>query len=496
MTKPNPLPGTAPEAVGIPSGAVERFLDRLADKRLPLHSVLMLRRGRLAAEGYAPPFDRARQHRMYSTSKSFVSAAIGILIGEGKLKLSDRIAAFFPDKAPADLHPYVAEATVRDLLLMATPHRYGHCTYSDRSPDWADTYFQTPPTHRPGQIFSYDTTATVMLCILIRRVAGVEFTDYLRPRLFAPAGMSADIACIETPCGHEWGGSGVLCTPRDLALFALVCLNGGRLNGAQLIPEAYIRAATSRQIDNTLTATEPEHRYGYGYQFWRTRHNGFACRGMGSQLAVCLPDQDFILVTTGDTQAIPSACSLIYDALWVHILPHLQAGSRLPPDTAAHAGLERRLARLAIPTVEGEPDSPLAAAVSGKTYALDANAMGIKTLRFTFSNGEGALDYANATGAHRLRFGFGRHVRQAFPETHYYGRRIGTPAGKGYDCLCSAAWTLPASLLVYTYAIDEYLGTLKMNFAFDGDTVTALMDKNAEWFFNEYIGFASGTCNA
>lgn len=49
---------------------------------------------------------------------------------------------------------------------------------------------------------------------------------------------------------------------------------------------------------------------------------------------------------------------------------------------------------------------------------------------------------------------------------------------------------------VFFHAIDDPIGPLKMNFAFDGLTVTALMDKHAERFLNEYIGFASGAGEA
>lgn len=488
-----PLPSVAPEAVGLPSEAVARFIRKLEDKRLAMHGVMMMRRGQVAAEAYWRPFDRERKHRMYSTSKSFVSVAIGILQGEGKLSIHDRVAQFFPELAPPDLHPCIAAATIRDLLVMATPHFHGRCTYSPAAPDWAATFFSTPPTHLPGQIFSYDTTATFMLCAIVKKVAGLEFTAYLRDRLFIPAGMSEDIWCIESPCGHEWGGSGVMCTMRDLAKFALTCMQGGRINGRQLIPADYIRAATARQIDNALTATDAEHRYGYGYQFWRTRHNGFACRGMGSQLAVCLPEQEFILITIADTQAIPAGAALIYEALWTEILPHLQANSQLPENRAQESALRKLIAGLSLLTVEGEMRSETARRIDGKTYRLSENAMGITSLRFTFGRERGAISYENRTGKHTLSFGFGHQQRQAFPETHYYGRRIGTPRGTGYECHSSAAWVTPASLLVYCYATDDYLGTLKMQFAFAGDTVTVLMDKAAEWFFGEYVGFASGT---
>lgn len=521
MQEKKPLPLTSPESVGIPSEAVGRFLKKLEEDGLCMHSVLMLRHGKLAVEAYWKPFDKTSMHRMYSTSKSFVSVAIGILIGEGKLRLDDRVASFFPEKVPDDLHPWILRTTVRDLLMMASPHDFN--TYSDKDPDWVDTFFQTPPSHLPGTIFSYNTSATVMLLVIIRQITGLEFLEYLRPRLFEPLGISEDIWCVETPCGHEWGGSGVICTSRDLMKFALVCLNHGRCGESQLIPEDYITAATSRQIDNYVENSDAESQFGYGYQFWRTRNNGFACYGMGSQLAICLPDQDFILVTTADTQALSTGVSQIFRTLWSEIHPYLVSGDSLQENPVAKEMLQRQIDTLSLLAVQGESYSPVSEAIHGKIFQMIKNDMGIESLRFLFAQdtndpaddevseqhkqecktgnpvlhaSQGYLHYENRTGKHTLQFGFGHHVRQEFPEVNYYGKRIGTPLGRGYDCQASAGWVLENSLLVVCCLTDDYFGTLKMNFVFDRNTVTVLMRKSAEWFLDDYVGFASGECQA
>ena len=483
------LQKVTPEAAGIPSAAVAAFIDRLEDKTLPMHSILLLKGDRIAAEAYWKPFDKTFRHRLYSTSKSFASVAVGILAGDGRLSLDDRVVDFFPEyKAKcAPVHPYTAMATVRDLLRMTTCFNVPDYARFD---DWTEAFFRIPAAHIPGQSFRYDTLGTVMLCMIVRRVAGVEFMAFLQKRLFAPAGMSADLQCIQSPCGHDWGGSGVLCTTRDLAKFAYVCMHDGKWDGEQLIPEDYIRAATSRQVDNTLTNTDPEHQYGYGYQFWRTRF-GFACRGMGSQLAVCVPEKDLVLVTTADTQAIACGDSIIYDALDRFILKKMR-DAPLAENPSAHAALQAKIAKLSLRPVDGAKRSPIAKKINGKTYVLDENSMKMKCVRFTFAGDEGVLAYENATGAHEIRFGFGKQVRQTFPETHYFGRTMMRPGNRGYDCHASAAWRRDDSLVLCVYATDEYFGTLRMNFVFAGDTVTVQAEKFAEMFFDEYQGFTSG----
>lgn len=498
MRDSKPLPVCAPESLGIPSEAIGRFFAKLREKQLCMHGVIMLRSGSMVAEAYWKPFDVDSLHRLYSSSKSFVAVAIGIMAGEGRLDINDPVTKFFPDKTPADLHPYIARTTIRDLLMMATPHLYAKVTYGRDVPDWADTFFQTQPTHIPGRVFSYDTTATVMLTIIVERLAKMPFLEYLRPRLLDPMGCSPDSWCIQTPCGYSWGGSGVLATARDLAKFALVCMNRGRFQGRQLIPEDYIVAATSRQIDSSAANYNIDHTQGYGYQFWRARNNGFACLGMGCQLAVCLPDKDFILVTTADTQGDTTASAVIFDALWSEICPCLSPGP-LPENPTTHKQLLKDIQNLAIPAMEGAKTSQMAARIAGRRFVVKTPGdIPFRWMRFEFKENSGAMEYENETGTHVLTFGFGRHHEQKFPETHYSGKKIGTPMNEGYPCLNSAAWADEHSLVIRVYLIGDHLGNLKICVGFEDDlsngrpaTATVIMSKAAEWFLDGYSGFIS-----
>lgn len=481
-----------PEQAGIPSSVISEFIDKLAEKKIVLHSLLMVKDGDLLTEAYWKPIDGNFRHRMYSTSKSFVSVAIGILIGEGKLSLDDKAISFFPDKVPEDVSPLLAMTTIRDLLKMSTPYTDG-CTYSPKDPDWADTFFRAKPSHHPGMIFRYDTTATTMLCMIIKRITGEDFTDYLRPRLFKPLGMTEDIKCVKTPCGYEWGGSGVLCTSRDLAKFATICLNMGKHEDQQLIPEWYMKEATSKQIDNRSTENHVEICQGYGYQFWCLRNNGFATLGMGCQVSLNLPEYGFSMVTTGDTQSLPGGYeAYLFPLFWDTIYPYLQKKEKLSENKAEYDALQNKISSLSVPTVDGELTSPVAEMVNGREYKLNENPMNISRVKFTFEGNEGVMYYTNKTGDHEIRFGFGHQVNGTFPETHYFGDYIGKPSGKGYDIITSAAWGMEDSLFIYCYAIDKYFGKIKMNIVFRENRISILMQKVAEWFFDEYNGFACG----
>lgn len=287
-----------PERTGLSSRAVRRMMDRILSLRITMHGLLLVSKGRVVAEANWEPFHNDELHRMYSVSKSFTSMAVGCLIEEGKLHLDDRVYRFFPDKVPEKLHPYLEEATVRDLLMMATP--YDDQSYTVKDKDWVWTFFNIAPTHPAGTIFSYDTAGTVVLCTIVERLTGMSYLEYLRGKLFDPIGASKGIRCIQTPEGTSWGGSGMLCSLYDLAKSAYVCMHHGQWEGRQLLPKDYIDEAVSKQIDNSHLGN-----VGYGYQIWRMKRDGFGFFGMGGQYAFCFPNEDIVFACTADNQSDP-----------------------------------------------------------------------------------------------------------------------------------------------------------------------------------------------
>lgn len=476
-------PAPTPESLGIPSQAILKFLQRIDAERINMHGFLLVRRNRIAAEGYWAPWSAERKHRMYSVSKSFVALAVGMMIDEGKLTLDDRVADYFPDKVPENLHPWLAASTVRDLLTMATAH--SSTSYTRDDPDWVWTFFNKHPSHPPGTIFSYDTAATVVLTATVERLASMGFLEYMRPRFLERIGFSADAWCVRTPEGGSWGGSGVICTLRDLAKVALACMNGGLWGAERVLPEAYVRAATAKQIDNTIQGN-----VGYGYQIWRERENGFSFRGMGSQYALCFPDKEFLFACIADTQGAPAG-SAIPEVMWEEIYPHL-ADAPLPENHDAHAALAEKIERLAVLPLPGSPDTQVAAAVNGAWYALEENPMGITRMRLFFNGDQGDWAYTNGQGDNVLRFGIGRVLAGKFPQRNYFGAQIGVAPGVEYDCLASAAWIDEQTFNLEVSITDIYLGGLRISFAFKGEEIGVFMTKQAEWFLDEYSGFAGG----
>ena len=484
----HPFQTCTPEEAGIPSAVLLRYLNALERQRVCLHSFIIVRHNKIAYEASWAPMTSTELHRMYSTSKSFVSVAVGMLQAEGKISLEDKVIDYFPDYAPENPHPYLKEATIRDMLKMSS--LFDDQPYDGaKDLDWIATFFNTPPQHKAGAVMCYDTMATVLCTAIVERVTGKKLLDYMRPDFLDPIGFSEDAWCVETPCGLSWAGSGILCSAHDLSKFANVIMHYGEFEGKQLLPKDYLKEATSYQISNFVNkATIQE---GYGYQFWRTSGNGFGCFGMGSQVAVCLPDKDMTIVFTGDTQELETRQYAAYHLFFDLIYPEIQ-DEVLMQDQKAASKLIERTKHLTLQCAPGTASHPVKDMIQSKTYVMDENPLGWKTVRFDFSETQGTLTYVNARGEKQLHFGLKHQLVTSFPETHYSGKRISVPKKEEYRCAVSAGWDPCGTLTLLCYIIDDYFGTLKINFAFTEDSITLYASKVAEWFLDDYQGTASG----
>lgn len=474
------FPTSSPEAQGVPSDALLRFQQALDGHGVPLHSALVMRFGHLLMETYAPPYNAHEPHRMFSVTKSFVSLAIGLLEADGQLSLEDRIAAFFADMLQGrQLHPYVMQATIRDLLRMASPHAASAYKLV-QCEDWVEAFFVCPPSHRPGTCFAYDTSATHVLCALVERLTGQPLLDYLRGKCLNEIGFGKEAYCLKDAFGRSMGGSGLMASPYDLLRVARLMQRKGAWEGKQLLPRDYVEAATSFQIDNYLKpgASQFEETQGYGYQFWRVRNGGFACFGMGGQLAICMPDKDLLLVTTADTQDIPGGVQRIYDAFFSEVWPRL-SDTPLPENERAHAELDAYSRNRRLPFVPGAAQSPLLPGINGARYVLDPNAMGFSSVALTLNADRGELVWEKQNHCFTLPFSVGDNTITPFPD-------------RGFRCAASGAFRTESTFVVRAQLIDTCIGSIAFELAYDGPFVTLLLRKVEETMFTEYNGFVSG----
>lgn len=495
----NDLIFKAPEEEGVPSGGILKFTERLAERKTNLHSFMIVRNGNIITEAYYKPFDKDFMHRLYSVSKTYVSVAVGMLIGEGKIKLSDRLSDLLPELAEgAENDKWLKECTVEDALKMSVPMFTD--TYCMRDyKDWAWTFFNHPTRSRgikpAGTVFNYNTSGTFILDVLVERLTGKPFLEYMRP-VFDKIGVSDKIWCVKSPDGYSWGGSGVICTLRDFAKFAELLLCRGEYKGEQLLPKDYMLRAESKQISNLYSNHYTiRHTMGYGYQIWMTKY-GFAMYGMGSQYAFCFPDENLLFVCTGDTQSDTDTEGDYIFENFVHEVYERVSDAPLPVGEDYNK-LKSAVENLELHTGYGAAHKPFEKVIDGVTYDLKENPMGWKWLRLDFDKdgSGGALSYENRRGIKRLRFGCDRLLADKFPETCFYDRQVDLPSGREMPCLTDLTWQGEREILIRTYIVDSVLGNCFMNFGFrgeGGEEIGVSMHKRAEFFMEDYAGFAGG----
>ena len=176
------LPRSTPEIQGVPSQALLNFLDAVAQSNIEFHSIMVVRKGQVIAEGWWHPYGPELKHTLYSLSKSFTSTAIGMAVAEGKMTIEDTVLSFFPEDAPAEVSENLSAMRVKHLLTMTTGHATGTLENMRQAEDdnWQKSFLQQEVSHEPGTHFLYNTGATYMLSAMVQKVSGQTLFDYLR----------------------------------------------------------------------------------------------------------------------------------------------------------------------------------------------------------------------------------------------------------------------------------------------------------------------------
>ena len=126
------------------------------------------------------------------------------------------------------------------------------------------------------------------------------------------------------PGGYSFGDSALMCTARDLLLFARFVMNKGSWMGKQYIKKELMEQAITKQVDNDLTSVMGYGSYGYGYQIWMNQGGGFSFVGMGDQFAICHPETDFICIINSDNQGSTLSRPILHHQIFDHIIPSFE----------------------------------------------------------------------------------------------------------------------------------------------------------------------------
>ncbi len=474
-----------PEAFGIPAQAVTDFEGRVMASGVHLHGFMFLQGRKILAEKYYAPYSRESLHRMYSITKSFVALAIGLLEREGRLRLEDRICDYFPEYTKdTDMYPWCAEMTIEDMLSMRTC--YGATTYKIYdSEDWTKSFFRVEPDHIPGTVFSYDTSSSHTLAALVEKLTGMKMLDYLREKALRELGFSEEAYVIPDGVGVSQGGSGMMSTLRDVACAAYLCNHYGWLEERELLPEAYIRKATSNLVPTDLQPVQDE-QCGYGYFFWMPRAEGFCMYGMGGQLALCFPKKDFCLLTMADAIGNQAGLQVIYDCFYHFVYPYLQDRPQDNPrafeDTCksgkpVSTGGDGHRVKEPRPEAAGMPDGTA-------RYRFYANAMNFTAMTYGSrgrepQSGREVMELRLCRGADEYCFSF------------YVGAwRDGIFPNSNMRCQCRGDWK-QGHLIFQVYLVDEEQGHLILDIVFRDKRLGMRAGSTNEPYFKGLRGFAS-----
>ena len=141
-----------------------------------------------------------------------------------------------------------------------------------------------------------------------------------------------------------WAATACTLRTEDIAKLGQLYLQKGKWNGKQLVPRKWVEQATTKQIDNAKESHSkigPDWIEGYGFQFWRCRHNAYRADGAGGQFIVVMPDQDAVVAITADTGNMQGELN----AIWNHLLPGF-GDKPLPADPAGQAKVNEAVAAL------------------------------------------------------------------------------------------------------------------------------------------------------
>lgn len=294
---------------------VQDFIEDVKSLNLPLHGILVDIDGEVLHEEYFHPYDSGRLHRMFSVTKSFTAVAVGFAVHEGLFSLEDRVSDYFPEFITENTEEPILEMKVKDLLTMRTCHRGTTYDKSSRTENWVGSFFRRHPHHRSGTIFFYDTSASHVLGALIEKRSGEDLITYMKTRFLTELGISDSCHILKDPFGVSIAGSGLMARPLDLQIFGrslLSFLRGDSASSPYDAIRTYLENAVSPQVSPLMTAGHMS-RFGYGYQFWMIP-GGYGMLGLGSQLVLSYPEENLLIVITGDTRSIPSGDDLILAA--------------------------------------------------------------------------------------------------------------------------------------------------------------------------------------
>ena len=299
-----------PETQGLDAGMLSQALDEVRGKSY-YYSFLIIRNGFLVTEEYYNGRDADTRDNVYSATKSYISALIGIAIDKGYIEsLDSKLFDFFPEHVGDDTDPRKLEITIRHLLTMRSGFadesritwdvvRYAY--------DQIGGILSSELLFDPGTAFLYSSHGAHLLSGIITRATGMSTFAFADAFLFHPMGVGA-VAWAVDESGIYSGGASMYLTPRDMARFGYLYLKNGMLDGHQIVRSDWVGESAVNHRGYAQPWGEMDD-VGYGYLFWTGRFDEYPlyfASGYGGQWILVVPDLEMVVVATmnADTENI------------------------------------------------------------------------------------------------------------------------------------------------------------------------------------------------
>jgi CubicO group peptidase (beta-lactamase class C family) len=247
---------------------------------------------------------------MQSVTKSVTSALIGIAIGRGEISgVEIPVIDYLEGYELGEINDWKRSMTLEDLLTMRAGIQWDEstvpytdpansCAAMEGSEDWVQYVVDQPMAHEPGTVFRYNSGASHLLSLIIKKSTGKYVDEYAEDHLFGPLGIKNHY-WKKTPKGFPDTEGGLYLLPRDLARVGYLYLMDGVWDGTRILLEGWVRDSVELHTRNA------DGGFGYGYQWWLTPwgngQSSFAYTGWGygGQFLFVVPEHDLVAVFTG-----------------------------------------------------------------------------------------------------------------------------------------------------------------------------------------------------
>lgn len=329
---------STPEQQGMQSGMLADLMQHINDNSIEIHSVLVVRHGKLVLDSYFWPFTAEMEHILHSCTKSITSGLIGIAIDKGYIQsVKQPIKDFFP-KLAAGTDDLKKSITIEDLLMMASgldckdSYIYGWAGLAAMrsSQDWAQYVLDLPMLASPGSKFEYCNGVSYLLSAILQNATKMKALDFAEKYLFEPIGIR-DVSWPTSPQGVNIGYGEMQLKPHDMARVGWLYLNQGRWGDRQIVPSAWAEVSTRRHIDATLFDY-------YGYQWWVDSAGYYMAVGYKGQRIFVIPKKDMVVVFTGNLSGSDTLTpKRLLDS---YIIPSATSEEALPDNTGDNNRLD------------------------------------------------------------------------------------------------------------------------------------------------------------